>query len=205
MGQESPGVTLVECWTDGSCANVKGVPQPTGYGIVFRLHDFLLRVAVKGRKGTNQTAELSAIRFALHLVDLENAAVSLRLHSDSQWALRCINGEYKPSMYLDMFQGIWERVEKAKNKIEFVHIRGHVGIYENEMADQLAGWARMLDLTEPSIALVELHKVSGGELACLLTSQEPTKEWLPEGSPFRIRLAASLLSSVAGPMKTDSG
>ncbi|MCE5289192.1 MAG: ribonuclease HI [Nocardiaceae bacterium] len=101
--------------------------------------------------GTNQIAELRAV---LEAIRAHGGDEPLLIESDSQYAIKCasewIHGwkrknwrtaDGKPVKNLELIQGIDSAINSRKGPVRFRWVRGHVGNYYNEQADQLAGEA----------------------------------------------------------------
>ena len=117
-------------YTDGACT---GNPGPAGLGVVV--------LADGGRRferseylghGTNNIAELTAIKRALEMTD--GPAV---IHTDSQYAIGVLTKGWKAKANTELIAGIRDLL-KQRRGIRFVYVRGHAGIPLNERADELA-------------------------------------------------------------------
>jgi ribonuclease HI len=86
---------------------------------------------------TNNLAELLAIRNTLHVINGCPEHIYLCIHSDSEWAVKAINGEYRISHHVDLVKEI--RALGAEFDIfQVVWVRGHAGHEWNEKANELA-------------------------------------------------------------------
>jgi ribonuclease HI len=135
IGEVPAGTAL--CFTDGAC---KGNPGPAGSGVVVVLPD--------GRRGeacralghaTNNVAELTAVGMALDLLDA--AAFSVLspavLYTDSSYARGVLVQSWKAKANTELIVGLRDRLRRRPMlRIEWV--AGHVGLPENERADELA-------------------------------------------------------------------
>src|SRR5436305_4444573 len=84
-------VTTVEFYTDGACPGNGRTPQggPMGAGIVGRSGKTEREWAIPLGLGTNQKAELLAIREALLKVR-DRPGTTVRIHTDSAYAIGCL-------------------------------------------------------------------------------------------------------------------
>lgn len=99
--------------------------------------------------GTNQTAELRAL---LEAVRAHPGDEPLMIESDSQYAIKCASewlpgwkrkgwktASGAPVKNLELVQAIDQAITGRSGPVRFRWVRGHVGNYYNEAADQLAG------------------------------------------------------------------
>lgn len=126
----------VVCFTDGAC---RGNPGPCGAGAVVKLPDGtrVERYAALG-KGTNNIGELTAIGLALDLVEEHGVAddVQVEILSDSKYSKGVLSMGWKAKANRELILGLRGRL--AKRNVNIHWIAGHVGIPENERADELA-------------------------------------------------------------------
>jgi ribonuclease HI len=126
----------VLCFTDGAC---QGNPGPCGAGAVVRLPDgrHLERSKALGI-GTNNVGELSAVGLALDLLDEADVRpdVQVELMTDSKYTNGVLALGWKAKANLELITALRARLKKRPVRIHWV--AGHVGIPENERADELA-------------------------------------------------------------------
>ncbi|MFP3974664.1 MAG: cyclic pyranopterin monophosphate synthase MoaC [Dehalococcoidia bacterium] len=121
---------MIEIFTDGACS---GNPGPGGWAaIVLDGND---RVELKGsaEATTSNRMELTAAIEGLAYVP-ENSDV--KLHSDSEYLVKSMTGNWKRRANLDL----WQRLDElsSRRRVQWMWVRGHAGHKENERADRLA-------------------------------------------------------------------
>lgn len=121
---------LVEIWCDGAA-----VPNPGGggIGVVLKFGDRIKELSEPIGHATNQAAEIQAATCALMAL---TRACRVIVHSDSQYLVKTMNGEYSRKTNLEL----WADLEFAamKHDIDWVWLKGHNGDQWNERADRLA-------------------------------------------------------------------
>jgi ribonuclease HI len=101
--------------------------------------------------GTNNTAELNALHQGLLIAQGEIAAgKTAAVFSDSQYSIQCVTqwavgwekagwkkkgGEIKN---LDLIKDIYALHQTLKDKVQVLHVNGHVGLQGNELADRMS-------------------------------------------------------------------
>ncbi|MDR0788617.1 MAG: ribonuclease HI [Bifidobacteriaceae bacterium] len=129
--------------TDGAC---KGNPGPWGWGWVN--HDTRETGAGGGEYGTNQIAELTAIREALKNID---STTDIIIETDSSYSIKCLtewilgwkknnwkNSQKKPVKNADLIREIDGMIAGRTGSTSFKWVKGHAGNEFNEIADTLA-------------------------------------------------------------------
>lgn len=122
------------CFTDGAC---KGNPGPAGSGCVVRLpggqrHEAWLAIG----QGTNNQGELSAIGLALDLVEQLGFHGPVHVLTDSDYSRGVLAQGWKAKANVELIAGLKARLKARRVTLHWV--AGHVGLPENERADQLA-------------------------------------------------------------------
>lgn len=130
-------------YTDGAC---RGNPGPGGWGVVLRYGDVRKTLHGGEAETTNNRMELSAAIQGLRAL---NRRCEVDLYTDSQYVRRGIlewmpkwkkNGwrtaDKKPVKNVDLWQSLDEQVNR--HEIRWHWVKGHSGVPDNELADQLA-------------------------------------------------------------------
>jgi len=144
-GNDKP-LKEITIFTDGGA-----VPNPGkgGYGVVLRFGEHSRELSGGFRLTTNNRMELMAVIAGLEAL---NEKCRVRLHSDSKYIVDAINnGSAKKWRANDWRMGnsatkraknpdLWERLLAAyeEHEVEFVWVKGHAGIVDNERCDRLA-------------------------------------------------------------------
>ena len=145
-------MTTVDVWTDGSCIHNGTENAASGIGIHYSKNtsrDISTRLPIK--RDTNNRAELCAIVWVLCT---NPGAVNLNIYTDSKYAIDCITkhsntwrrkGWRRSSggaiEWIDIIKYILFLIELRNEKggvTEFIHVRGHSGDVNNNIADSLA-------------------------------------------------------------------
>ncbi|MDX1604898.1 MAG: ribonuclease HI [Candidatus Competibacterales bacterium] len=159
----------VEIYTDGGCHPSN--PGPGGYGVVLRYNGHRRECSGGFRHTTNNRMELTAA-----IVGLESLTRPCRvtLYSDSKylvdamtqgWARRwrangwTRNKRGERALNPDLWQRLLEVADR--HQVEFVWVRGHSGVAENERCDQLAREAA----TRPGLPPDEAYESHGDSKA----------------------------------------
>lgn len=137
-------------FTDGGC---EPNPGKAGSGLaVYRDGKIdALWYGLYNAYGTNNTAELNALHQGLIMAQEELAkARSVAIFCDSQYAIQCVTewafswqkkGWKKPSgeiKNLELIKEMFALYSTLKDKIEVLHVNGHVGVEGNELADRMS-------------------------------------------------------------------
>jgi ribonuclease HI len=120
-------------FTDGACL---GNPGPAGLGYLINYPDG--RTAIQGEplgRATNNIAELTAILRVLELVDPKTPRVVI--HTDSSYAIGVLTKNWKAKANQELIAQIRQKLARFSN-VELRKVKGHAGIEQNELVDQLA-------------------------------------------------------------------
>lgn len=123
----------IEIYTDGSC--LKNPGGPGGWAFVIVGDDIVVRSGGEP-KTTNNRQEIMAI---LEAVLWMKTPATLKIYSDSQYAIGVLSGKWNPQKNLDLIAQ-FKSASKA-HKVSFEWVRGHDGNEFNEIADVYAGRA----------------------------------------------------------------
>lgn len=123
-------------YTDGSCKKSIG-----GYAVVYNEEKTVTSQNLNNMEiysgpvpynpCTNNIAELYAIKKAL-----EHYENNLTIMTDSEYSINVLTGVKNYTKNIELIDEIKSLL--SNKNIDFVHVRSHVGIYENEICDQEA-------------------------------------------------------------------
>lgn len=134
----SQDLTTIEFYTDGACPGNGKSPDggPMGAGIVGKSGKIEREWAIPLGLGTNQKAELMAIREALLKVrDRPNTVV--RIHTDSAYAIGCLTQNWKVKANKELVDEVRSLAAECRG-FQMRKVAGHAGVPANERADELA-------------------------------------------------------------------
>jgi ribonuclease HI len=136
----------VVMYTDGAC---RGNPGPGGWGVVLRYQGSLRTLRGFEVETTNNRMELCAVIEGLRAL---TRSCDIDLYTDSRYVMQGIkewidnwkrNGwktaAKKPVKNVDLWQLLDQ--EAARHRINWHWVKGHAGVADNELADQLANEA----------------------------------------------------------------
>lgn len=122
----------IKIYTDGACS---GNPGISGIGIVLIYNDQIKKISKNIGHGTNNIAELQAIKVALETVKRKDIPVVI--YTDSQYCIGTLTGKWKAKLNVELIKDI-QKLMKTFKDIKFVKVSGHSGDKYNEMANTLA-------------------------------------------------------------------
>jgi ribonuclease HI len=130
----------ITLYTDGAS---RGNPGPGGYGVVLKSGPHRKELSEGFRLTTNNRMELLGVIVGLEALKAENCEVTV--YTDSKyvadavtkgwlfdWVKKRFKGKKNPDLWL-RFLEIYK-----KHKVNFVWVKGHANIPENERCDRLA-------------------------------------------------------------------
>lgn len=127
----------IDFYTDGACpGNGQRQGGLMGAGIVGRAGKVEREWAIPLGRGTNQKAELLAIREALSKVRNRPETV-VRIHTDSAYAIGCLTGNWKVKVNKELVDEVRALASECA-VFRMLKVAGHAGVPANERADELA-------------------------------------------------------------------
>jgi ribonuclease HI len=161
----------IQIYTDGAC---DPNPGATGSGLVVYENGTLttLKYGYHSPKGTNNTAELIALREAIKLAqDFIDKGQPVEILSDSDYSLKAVfvwslgwekknwtKGGSAPIQNLELIKECYALSRPLIGKVQMTHVRAHLGTEGNELADrlsvqaqlqQVSGWVDYTDENTP--------------------------------------------------------
>lgn len=136
------GLIPVTIYTDGSCPEngIKPLAAPMAAGIVMLSGHLRQEWSIPLGLGSNQIAELEAIRHALLRLKGRDKLV-VRCYCDNQYAIGALtNYTWKLKKNVALIEDTRRLLEELA-AVEFLHLDGHMGHEGNERCDVLAGTA----------------------------------------------------------------
>lgn len=142
-------------YVDGSCLGNGMYASKAGFGIWYGPDDRRnTSVTIKHGRKTNNRAELEAIMWAIHREIDRGREIMLLIHTDSQYAINCLENYYptwerngflnangRPVMNQELIRECKEAINQLEGqgcRVQFIHVPGHSGIEGNEAAHLLA-------------------------------------------------------------------
>jgi len=131
---------LVKMYTDGAA---RGNPGPGGYGVVLLFKEHRKELSAGYRLTTNNRMELLAVIAGLEALKRKNLRIVV--YSDSKYVVDSVTKGWIWNWERQSFKNrknpdLWKRYIQLHRmfRIEFVWVKGHANIPENERCDQLA-------------------------------------------------------------------
>ena len=125
----------IHLYTDGACSPN---PGPSGAGVLMRYKGHERKISKFLGHGTNNTAELTAIKVALQEVKEANRNIPSIIYTDSQYSIGVLsNLTWKPKKNIALINEL-KAIMASFAKITFVKVRGHSDHAENNIVDKLA-------------------------------------------------------------------
>lgn len=123
---------IVEVYTDGACS---GNPGPCGYGLLMRDGEDYREINQYLGTGTNNIAELTAIKVALE--NVEDKSRPVRIYTDSSYSIGVLTKGWKAKANRELILGIRDLLS-GFDDVKLIKVKGHAGHPLNERADDLA-------------------------------------------------------------------
>ncbi len=124
--------SCIRIYTDGASS---GNPGPAGIGVLLLYGEKQKKISEYIGIGTNNIAELTAIKTALK--ELKRYDLPVRIFSDSSYSIGLLTKGWKAKKNQELVAEIKELMTKFSD-LAFIKVKGHAGIKENEVADFLA-------------------------------------------------------------------
>jgi len=126
----------VHVWTDGACS---GNPGPMAIGIVVVAGEQRREHGEYLGEGTNNIAELTAIRRGLEIADqiVPDRDRPFRVYSDSSYAIGLLSQGWKAKANQELVAEL-RGLLRGYRSLRLVKVEGHSGVKENERCDLLA-------------------------------------------------------------------
>lgn len=130
----------ITIYTDGAA---RGNPGPGGYGAVLISGKHRKELSGGFKKTTNNRMELLAVILALEALKKDECYVTI--YTDSKYVADAIEKKWVWGWQKKNFKNkknpdLWRRLLAIypKHNVQFVWVKGHAGIAENERCDRLA-------------------------------------------------------------------
>jgi ribonuclease HI len=130
--ESPPASNEVIIYADGACS---GNPGPAGIGVYLRDSQGERDVSEYLGHGTNNIAELTAIKRALELCPDKNALI--KIYTDSSYSIGVLTQNWKAKANQSLIADL-RTMLRSYPRVKFIKVAGHAGIPGNERADMLA-------------------------------------------------------------------
>ena len=137
----------VVIYTDGSC---KYNPGPAGAAALLTYRGRRKLVSRYLGEGTNNIAELEAIRLALDM--MKDRKIPIDLYTDSTYVIGVLTKGWKAKKNNELVMELREFIAFFPN-LRLRKVKGHAGVAENELVDELAHAA-----ADTGAGIVEVQK-----------------------------------------------
>jgi ribonuclease HI len=122
----------IQIFADGASS---GNPGPSGIGVLLRYRGHEKEISRNIGLGTNNIAELEAIRTGL--LEVKNPDLQVKVYTDSGYAYGLLMLGWKAKKNMELVSDIRMLMKRFKN-LTIIKVKGHSGIEGNERADKLA-------------------------------------------------------------------
>ncbi len=122
----------IKIYTDGASS---GNPGPSGIGVYMIYNEKTKEISEFIGDATNNIAELKAIKRGLE--ELKKFDIPVCIFTDSSYCLGVLTKNWKVKANIELISETKKLIKKF-NSIEFIKVKGHSGVKENEIADKLA-------------------------------------------------------------------
>jgi ribonuclease HI len=129
---EPEDADCIRIYADGASS---GNPGPSGIGVLLRYREHEKEISRNIGLGTNNIAELEAIRTGL--LEVKNPDLPVKVYTDSGYAYGLLMLGWKAKKNMEIVSDIRNLMKRFKN-LTFIKVKGHAGIEGNERADKLA-------------------------------------------------------------------
>jgi len=133
VNEDRPNIGVHEFFTDGACS---GNPGRCGWGFLMRTSSDYYEAFQFLGIGTNNIAELMAIKAALDHVPDPDAVILI--HTDSNYSLGVITKDWKAKANVELVDTLRKQMRQYKKRPQIIKVKGHSGHPLNERADFLA-------------------------------------------------------------------
>ena len=134
---------MIDIFTDGACS---GNPGPGGWGAILKFGDTEKELKGGEAHTTNNRMELMA---AISALEALTRSVRVHLYTDStyvrngitKWVLGWERNGWKTAAKQPVKNvDLWQRLQAAcaRHQVEWFWVKGHSGVADNELADELA-------------------------------------------------------------------
>lgn len=127
----TPADTVV-IYADGACS---GNPGPAGLGVYLRYQHEVKEISEYLGQGTNNIAELMAIKRALE--NCPDKSLKIEIYTDSAYSIGVLTQGWKAKANQELISEIRSMMRHFP-RLKFIKVAGHAGIFGNERADELA-------------------------------------------------------------------
>jgi ribonuclease HI len=129
---EMHGDDAITVFTDGACG---GNPGPAGIGVLLQYRNHKKEISRFIGQGTNNIAELTAIKVALR--EIKDPHLPVILYTDSAYAQGVLTGNWKAKKNQDLVSEVRKEMVRFAT-LSVMKVEGHKGIEGNETANRLA-------------------------------------------------------------------